>query len=178
MVKCRCGQTMSYEELVSKHKDECIRKQIECPLGCHTTLVSKVDAVMHYDICMQAIVQCDLCSIKLKRAELFAHQNICPEGTETCQHCQMDFKRKDLQAHFEGCLEIDIDCTECKAEIKRRDVSAHKLMCPMLQLMCDRCGGTFTRKEEGLHDCVKHQKEVIYLQSEQLQAQADIIKIL
>lgn len=25
-VKCQCGQSMSYEELITRHKDECLRK--------------------------------------------------------------------------------------------------------------------------------------------------------
>lgn len=161
MVRCKCEQTMSYEELVGKHIYECIRKQIECPLGCSKILVSKVDAVMHYDICMQAMVACEWCSAKVKRADLFAHQQSCPEGTETCHNCQMAYKRKDAQTHLDSCLEIDIECPECKAEIKRRDISAHKMSCPMLTLHCVRCSGAFIRKNEGLHDCVKYQNEVI-----------------
>ena len=72
-----------------------------------------MDAVMHYDICMQAIVTCEHCHEKLKRADLFEHRaKNCQEFPVQCPNCQMLLKRKEMHAHREDCLEVEVKCPE------------------------------------------------------------------
>lgn len=54
-----CKEPLSYEELTTKHFDQCPRPKVECPLGCGCPDIKGIE---HLDDCPKAFIQCPRCS--------------------------------------------------------------------------------------------------------------------
>ena len=40
---------MTYEELVAKHVNSCLKKEVDCPLKCGTKINSVEESARHFD---------------------------------------------------------------------------------------------------------------------------------
>lgn len=51
---------MDYKDL-DAHIDECIQKEIPCPLSCTTIITSFETGVKHFETCPNVLIKCDNC---------------------------------------------------------------------------------------------------------------------
>ena len=65
---------MKYCEL-DKHADKCIKKETTCPLDCGKNIISinDHDGQVHLDVCLNALIECDICKFNLKRKDRIKH---------------------------------------------------------------------------------------------------------
>ena len=156
LVVCRCKKIMTYEKLIGEHKSVCLKKEVNCPLGCDHVISPAHNAMNHYRECPKSLRKCPYCHQAHLQEDNSMHRASCPEIKVTCPKCNQYNIRKDVCKH---CPESIVTCADCQASMKRKDFEEHKKNCKMLMISCDRCQNHFLRKDAPHHDCIKRQAE-------------------
>jgi hypothetical protein len=113
--------------------------------------------------CKQRLVECPLCDVEIKAADLEQHE--CPMTPVVCDCCRSAVPRiflssKDVRvAHkrADGCQQA-IVCTECKQTMPRALSSIHE--CPYEKISCGLCPAKVQRSKLSTHDLeLQHSSE-------------------
>jgi hypothetical protein len=132
-VKCRCGKQTIYENLTT-HAQECLIREIKCPLDCGLMLKSNMfrEAQPHHatweahlDQCQMVLVQCSLCDCYQKRVDLRSHKIWCENYLDPCKWCKKTIVRKEMAQHLAICPEAELECLRCHQKYRRRRKRQH-----------------------------------------------------
>ena len=171
-VSCKlCDTEIAREELEQHLKYHCGMVQETCKLGCGVELTRDKLRIHEKDNCIQRIIRCEYCFIKVIYCDNSKHLKECPEMKVLCDQCNVEKCRKDMRQHLEeDCPEKMLDCPfvmyKCMARIKRKDIDKH-----LEEKETEHLGLKLTAMEDFItkqSDIVNKQSEINKKQSEEI----------
>ena len=175
-----CGVVLCRSKMTQHLKEECGLVVETCKLGCGK--MTRDELKIHVtDTCVQRLIQCEHCQVKVKFCDMPNHLEVCPQMEVSCelacgilmcredmaQHlkkecgfvvemcelgCGMDMTRNELRIHVtEACEKRLIQCEHCNGDVKFCDMSAHLDVCPKMEVSCELACGVIMCREDMKH---------------------------
>jgi hypothetical protein len=105
-----CIHTCQRQLLASHLQDKCQYTQASCSReGCESVLL-RGDVAKHIEGCVNRMVECGGCGIKVRFNSLQSHYSDCSAKSVTCEFCSAELPRSDLTAHNNSCPDYIIPC--------------------------------------------------------------------
>ncbi|KAL7269332.1 hypothetical protein RUND412_008013 [Rhizina undulata] len=124
-------------------REDCKYVPVKCS-GCEESIARKNANTE----CLHKLVECEYCSMSVRKLDMEDHKTQCPNIFDDCRHCMQEFPRSCIIQHEATCDAAIIACAAsdvgCPWSGPRRELSEHTTVCafnllrPVLQSHVNR----------------------------------------